>query len=270
MQNKSILLIFITLMAAWLNIVYSWVVESSELEPPVPSNKCVQLAKIVLDNKKTVITELQPEEEPKDKKIAKTEPPENLELNLNLSNILNIDIQPENKRSLDGILVVGDSLGEGLYLEYVKHVRKEHCFKNIKFFVEHSTTTYKWMSDKDFLEELKKPKYKLLLVVLGANQWKMDRVSMLVSIKKFYKKIHKINPNIDIYWVVPAVKNKNLKTIIEDTIGRDRTIAMDEFIDEIPLKKDKIHPSIKKGGYKILWEKILGKLKKRWEIVCKS
>ncbi|WP_197017045.1 hypothetical protein [Persephonella sp. KM09-Lau-8] len=254
-------------MVAWLNIVYSWVVESSELEPPVPSNKCVQLAKIVLENKKTVVTESKSEEKPK---VAKVEIPENLELNINLSDILDIDIQPEGKRFLDGILVVGDSLGEGLYLEYIKHVRKEHCFKNIKFFVAHSTTTYKWMSDKDFLEELKKPKYKLLLVVLGANQWKMDRVSMLVSVKKFYKKIHKINPNIDIYWVVPAVKNENLKLVIEDTIGKDRTIAMDEFIDEIPLKKDRIHPSIKKGGYKVLWKKILERLKDRWEIVCKS
>ena len=254
-------------MAAWLNIVYSWVVESSELDPPVPSNKCVQLAKIVLENKKTVVADSKSEEKPK---VAKVEIPENLELNINLSDILDIDIQPEGKRFLDGILVVGDSLGEGLYLEYIKHVRKEHCFKNIKFFVAHSTTTYKWMSDKDFLKELKKPKYKLLLVVLGANQWKMDRVSMLVSVKKFYKKIHKINPNIDIYWVVPAVKNENLKLVVEDTIGKDRTIAMDEFIDEIPLKKDKIHPSIKKGGYKVLWKKILERLKDRWEIVCKS
>ena len=254
-------------MVAWLNIVYSWVVESSELDPPVPSNKCVQLAKIVLENKKTVVADSKSEEKPK---VAKVEIPENLELNINLSDILDIDIQPEGKRFLDGILVVGDSLGEGLYLEYIKHVRKEHCFKNIKFFVAHSTTTYKWMSDKDFLKELKKPKYKLLLVVLGANQWKMDRVSMLVSVKKFYKKIHKINPNIDIYWVVPAVKNENLKLVVEDTIGKDRTIAMDEFIDEIPLKKDKIHPSIKKGGYKVLWKKILERLKDRWEIVCKS
>ncbi len=255
-------------MAAWLNIVYSWVVENSELDPLLPSNRCVQLAKIVLDDKKTVITKSNSDGKPEETTRMKAY--SNIELNLNLSDILNIDIRPESKRFLDGILVVGDSLGEGLYLEYIKHIRKEHCFKHIKFFVAHSTTTYKWMSDKDFLRELKKPKYKLLLVVLGANQWKMDRVSMLVSVKKFYKKIHKINPNIDIYWVVPAVKNENLKQVIEGIIGKDRTIAMDEFIDEIPLKKDKIHPSIKKGGYKVLWEKILNRLKSRWEIVCKN
>ncbi|RUM59538.1 MAG: hypothetical protein DSY66_06005 [Persephonella sp.] len=259
LRFKHFIIILIILFIPWLNALYSWEADKLRVSEYIPPNKCVQIVKMEIYEKNFIAMKTKPDiqnyiqpkkEEKKSEKKVSEEKKEEL------------------KKPLRKILIVGDSLGEGLYLAYYKRIKKEDKCLKVKFFVKHSTTTRTWRRNKAFLKELASGKYDLVLVVLGANEFAMDKTSLYYNINKFLIEIRKTNPEVEVFWIVPAVPNKYLRKYVEECLGKDYTIAMDDFINEIPLSKDKIHPDIKKNGYTKLWHIVLNKLAEYREIDC--
>jgi hypothetical protein len=285
-----------------LNVVYSYYVdELSTLGSIIPPNKCVALFKLELE-KKTKFSRLRPpkikKEEEKPKKEEKkteeytTQPPPSANItepstaNITESDNVTEEIEtPEEetlveevekeeekpREELKNILVVGDSLGEGLYLAYKWKLPKnlKKCL-NIKFLVRRSTTTKTWLRNKKFFEELEKGDYDTLVIVLGANEWGIDKTTLYYNIMKFCLKVRETNPDIDIYWIVPSTKNEYLKKYVEECVGPDHTIAIGDYEGEIPLSKDKVHPDMKRRGYTKLWYILLQKILTEKVLNCQN
>jgi len=264
MEKKYLVAFSFLLFLPWVNVVYSYFTdELSLMGSVIPPNKCVALVKLELE-KKSKLVEIKEEEN----KIKKKEEPTadintETEVKQEEEKIEEEKIEEEEKerKVLKNILIVGDSLGEGLYLAYQWKISKElkDCL-NIKFMVKHSTTTKTWLKNEKFFETLASGDYDTLIIVLGANEWGIDKTTLYYNINKLYMKVKEINPDIDVYWVVPSTKNEYLRIYIEQTIGKDKTIAIEDYIDEIPLSKDHIHPSMKKNGYEKLWFVILQRI----------
>ena len=260
MINKKYLIIIILLLfLPWLNVFYSLYASNYQISELIPTNKCVEIAKMEFSKKVLIAKKTEPKPIKITEEIPKVEEKEKKEVKKE---------EKEEKKPLKRLLIVGDSLGEGLYLAYYKKIRKEDKCLKVRFFVKHSTTTRRWMRNRKFLEALASKKYDVVLVVLGANEFAIDNVSLYYNINKFLEKLKKVNPDVQIFWVVPPVPNKNLRKYVEECLGKDYTIAMDDFINEIPLSKDKIHPDIKRGGYTKLWHIVLNKLSNYREIDC--
>ncbi len=257
MEKKYILALSFLLFLPWLNVVYSFYTdEYSLIGSLIPPNKCVALVKLELEKKSKLVKENLSVQQEK-KKEKQTEVALNTKPKLTEKKELEKEIE---RKALKNMLVVGDSLGEGLYLSYHWKIKKNlKCF-HVKFLVKHSTTTRTWLRNKKFFKELASGNYDTLVIVLGANEWGMDKTYLYYNINKLYMKIKETNPNIDIYWVVPATKNKYLKEYVEEALGKDKTIAIEDYLNEIPLSKDKVHPDMRKRGYTKLWYVILQRI----------
>ncbi len=265
-NKRQFVILTLLLLLPWLNVLYSLYADNFSISNIIPTNKCVELVKIKYTEEKLFAKKTEPsmkiienyipkiEEDRKEKKALTEEKKEESKL--------------KTKKPLKKLLIVGDSLGEGLYLAYYKKIKREKRCLKVKFFVKHSTTTRNWMRNERFLKELASKKYDTLLVVLGANEFATDKASLYYNINKFLIKLKKINPDIQIFWVVPPVPNKNLRKYVEECLGKNYTIAIDDFLKEIPLSRDNIHPDIKRGGYTKLWHIVLNKLTEYKEINC--
>jgi len=252
------ILLLATLFLPWVSLIYSLNYERIGLSY-VPANKCVEVAKLKSERRvvgysddflkaldRSYVLEDYPETE-------RQEPP----------------VEPKPKpKPIKRLIVVGDSLGEGLYLAfYEKFRRKLKCLK-VRFFVKHSTTTISWARNRKFLRAVASGKYEGVLIVLGANEFATDSVSLYYNVNKLILKIRKLNPNIEIFWLVPPVPNKNLRKFVEEALGEERTIAIEDFLEEIPLSKDRIHPDIRRGGYRKLWGILLRMWAKEGRLAC--
>ena len=269
LNRKQFFIFLILLLIPWVNVIYSLYAENSFLSTFIPTNKCVELAKLKYSEKNFYVKNVKPEiDKVQDKKnLAKKEFKKE-----NFKNLNGFEEKKliKSKKPLKKLLIVGDSLGEGLYIAYYKNIKKEKKCLKVKFFVKHSTTTRNWIRDRKFLKELSSKKYDTVIVVLGANEFAIDKVSLYYNINKFLIRLREINPDIQIFWVVPPVPNKNLRKYVEECLGTDYTIALEDFVKEIPLSKDKIHPDIKKGGYTKLWHIVLNKLMEYRDINCQK
>ncbi|RUM57313.1 MAG: hypothetical protein DSY60_05045 [Persephonella sp.] len=266
-NKRQFVILILLLLLPWLNVLYSLYADNSSISDIIPTNKCVELVKIKYNKEKLFAKKTNPSIKIIENDIPKVEekegekeesiPAEKVEKN-NL----------KEKKPLKKLLIVGDSLGEGLYLAYYKKIKREKRCLKVKFFVKHSTTTRNWMRNERFLKELASKKYDTVLVVLGANEFATDKASLYYNINKFLIKLKKVNPDIQIFWVVPPVPNKNLRKYVEECLGENYTIAIDDFLKEIPLSRDNIHPDIKREGYTKLWHIVLNKLTEYREINC--
>jgi len=278
MEKKYIIIFSLLLFLPWLNIVYSYYSEDTTVGEIIPPNKCVALAKLELEKKSKdesleIIKKYTEEKKKKVKKVredVKEDAIVNIDTGRDVSSIdLNkpmenrevigeVILEEKERKPFGKILIVGDSLGEGLLLAYKWRISKDlkKCL-DIKFLVKHSTTTKTWRKSKKLFDELKSGDYDTLIIVLGANEWGIDKTTLYYNINKLYLKIREINPDIDIYWVVPSTKNEKLREYIEEVVGKDKTIAIEDFQREVPLSKDKVHPDMKRKGYAKLWYVVL-------------
>jgi len=279
MEKKYIIIFSLLLFLPWLNIVYSYYSEDTEIGNIIPPNKCVALAKLELEKKSKfekldIIKKYKEEQEKpleKEKETIQKEGEKNKEGDVlttpEIQNTEGIEQEtveeelppiPKERKPLGKVLIVGDSLGEGLLLAYKWKLSKDlkDCL-NLTFLVKHSTTTKTWRKNKKLFEELESGNYDTLVIVLGANEWGIDKTTLYYNINKLYLKIRETNPDIDIYWVVPSTKNKQLREYVEEVVGKDKTIAIEDFQNEIPLSRDKVHPDMRKKGYAKLWYVIL-------------
>ncbi len=257
LHKKQIGYITFLLFFPWFYLLYSFFAPSSGAEGLLPPNQCVQLIKInnslktadIRDNISTYHIYI-PTEANFDRLLF-------FDLSYKKNKIY---YQKKKNKSPLKVLVVGDSIGEGLYLAYHKYIKKRYPEIKGRFFVKHSTTTYKWINNKRFFKELSSQKYDILLISLGANEWATDDLSLMYNISRFYFKVKKTNPYIKIYWIVPYVRSDKLRKFIEYFVGRNYSIPLEDFVGVIPLSKDKVHPDMKKKGYLKLWHVILDKI----------
>ncbi len=253
MGKKQIAFLIVILFLPWLNLIYSYYADEFHFDDKIPANKCVQLAKL---NKEKNLHYFVEKNTNNIKKLNK-----NIKLKDNIHEVIK-------KKEVKNVLIVGDSLGEGMYIAYYRKMKKRLNCVHVKFLVKHSTTTRKWLKNPKFTEELKSGKYDTLIVVLGANESWIDKITLYYNINKFYMTIKDINPDIDVYWVVPRVKNKNLRKFVEECVGKDKTIAIEDYLNEIPLSKDKVHPDSRREGYTKLWNVVLQKIHQSRDISC--
>ena len=268
--KKQVITLIILLLIPWLNVIYSIYADSYPISEIIPTNKCVELVKIKYSEKYLLAKKVLPEIKIVEEGIPKTDEAKDKKTEKEEKSKQEKKERTDIKKTLERILIVGDSLGEGMYLAYYKKIKKENKCLEVKFFVKHSTTTKKWMRDKRFLKEVASNKYDTVVVVLGANEFAIDKTTLFYNVNKFLIKIREVNPNVQIYWIVPPVPNKNLRKYVEECLGKEYTIAIEDFIKDIPLSNDKIHPDIKKGGYTKLWRIVLNKLTEYREINCRK
>lgn len=254
MGKKHILFLILILFLPWLNLIYSYYADEFHLDDKIPANKCVQLAKLNQEKRSNLVVR-------KNNKNFKQGLKKGIKVRNNIHEIIK-------KKEVKNVLIVGDSLGEGLYIAYYRKMKKRLSCVHVKFLVKHSTTTRKWLKNPKFTKELKSGKYDTLIVVLGANESWIDKITLYYNINKFYMTIKDINPDIDVYWIVPRVKNKNLRKFVEECVGRDKTIAIEDYLNEIPLSKDNVHPDSSKEGYTKLWNVVLKKIHQSRDISC--
>ncbi len=268
MGVKYLIFVFFVLIIPWTYVGYSLLApETPEIQAVFPVNKCIGLARENLNEENTAERNGGKEFEKLISEVAYKESLEEL-----LFPREQVVQKPKQKRFPKGknihVLVVGDSLGEGLYLEYHKSLAKKfRCFK-VDFLVRHSTTTIFWANNRRLFETLKR-EYDIILIVLGANEWKLDRISIKYNVKRFLNKLRKYS-DADLYWVVPPVDNEFLRHAVESLLGSDKTIALKDFLQEIPLDRDGIHPSMRKRGYYKLWEIILETMFGEVGLPCQS
>ncbi len=271
-SKKSVVGIGFILFLPWVYVFFSVYAERLGIEDFIPPNKCIEIAKLEIDEDKIFSNpyELKPMKQEKIREDL-------LIANFHLEDIPswdyttdNIDIPKSTDHCIKNILVVGDSIGEGLSLAFKKYFKKKLNCINVKFLVKRSTSTFHWLKDRVFLKSLKDNNYDVIVVSLGANQWNTDKLSLYYHIGKFYFNVHSLAPDSKIYWVVPAVKSRYLRKYVENFVGIDNTIAIEDYEDVIPLSKDKVHLNMKKHGYLKLWNIILNKIGENNVLSCKK
>ena len=275
MQNKkSVLSIGLILLLPWVYVFFSVYAEKIGIEDFIPPNKCIEIAKLQINEDEIFSNPYELKDMKKESRVREDLLIANFHLERFPSWEIFLDKKNKSKDTsencIKNILVVGDSIGEGLFLAFKKYFRKKLNCINVKFLVKRSTATFHWLKDKTFLNNLRKNKYDVIIVSLGANQWNTDKLNLYYHIGKFYLKVHSLSPNSKLYWIVPAVKSKYLRRYVEYFVGSDNTIAIEDYTKIIPLSKDKVHLNMKKHGYVKLWNIILNKIGENSILSCKK
>ena len=269
-NKKSIVGIGLILLLPWVYVFFSVYADKLGIEDFLPPNKCIELAKLQINEDEIysnpyqlkandeirndlLIANFHLEEIPSWESIDKT-----------------VNFQHNSEECIKNILVVGDSIGEGLLLSFKKHFRKKLNCINVKFFVKRSTATFHWLKNKSFLKNVRKGIYDIIIVSLGANQWNTDKLNLYYHLAKFYFKIHSLSPNSKVYWIVPDVKSKYLRKYVESLVGIEKTIAIEDYEKVIPLSRDKVHLDMRKHGYVKLWNIIFNKIGENKLLSCKK
>ncbi len=261
-DKKTFLIIGFILFIPWIYIFFSVYAQKIGLEDFIPPNKCIEIAKIQFNSEDMYSSG-------KDKKMYTDILDFSLEDIPDVNTLFLNGEEEENIKPVRNILVVGDSIGEGLYLSYLKSIKNRFDCVNFKFYVKQSTTTFYWLKNKRFLKDISSNRYDVAIISLGANEWNTDTVSLFYHIRKFYLKIKELCPNTDIYWVIPNVKSRFLREYIEKSVGKENCIAIEDFKGYIPLSKDRVHLDMRKHGYKKLWDIIIHKINSYRYLSCK-
>lgn len=120
--------------------------------------------------------------------------------------LLSTSSQPE-------ILLVGDSMAEGLSPHLVKSLSGRYRFSHL---YKRGTTVHYWNKNKEFIQKLTSKKYATILVSLGTNDLKIKSKQTNVY-AEFQQKL--IESGSNIYWIVPPpmpFKNESVLDWIEN------------------------------------------------------
>jgi hypothetical protein len=146
-----------------------------------------------------------------------------------------------NSSSILKILVIGDSMGEGL--AYGLNSLKKQYPIQIKSLAKSSTTTHYWCSTHNFQTTIEKYKPNLILIALGTNEWNGVGSATKMRIHKIHNKFQEIG--IQSVWITPPVKKATqFNTMVLDVYGDS---AYDSSDLNVPRGSDKVHPTLK--GY---------------------
>jgi len=264
----ALLALALVLALPWALVLYSLYVE----EPlPFPPNRCVELVREKLEERALARLKLAEPVRGLELTLAEPPAPELKKPEKGPSRPKRVVKKRAEHEPAVRLLVVGDSLGEGLYLAYARSLARElkSCLK-VRFFVRHSTTTRWWSRHGGFLSELKRGRYDALIVVLGANEWATDAVTLRYNVKRFCKKVKGLRPDLPVYWVVPPTGNERLREFVEECVGPERAVAIEDYLEYIPMSRDRVHPDLRRGGYERLWDVILRRLLTGRALACGS
>lgn len=143
------------------------------------------------------------------------------------------------------VLLIGDSMGQGLKLPLKKNVESNgHQFIAA---VERSSSIIKWAGTKKLDKLLKEHKANYVMISLGAND--IDSKQLEYYEERIQTLVEKM-PDIKFIWIGPPLwkKDSGMEEMMAHKIGKER--YFDSKSIKIPRAGDGIHPTWR--GYK-LW-----------------
>lgn len=177
----------------------------------------------------SVVSSVQPEEEIKKQKIA-------IDLEENFSE--------DNSSKLLKVLVIGDSMGEGIAYG-LGQLKKRYPIR-YKSFAKASTTTFYWNSELLKNKEIENFAPDIVLIALGTNEWNGVGSGTKLRILKIYNKLESMG--LRSVWVTPPVCDATkFYEMVYEVYGQH---TYDSRMLTLPRGPDKIHPTMK--GY-ITW-----------------
>ncbi len=154
------------------------------------------------------------------------------------------DMLLENNTSQLKVLVLGDSMGEGIAYG-LSQLKKRYPIR-YKSFAKASTTTFYWNSELLKNKEIENFAPDIVLIALGTNEWNGVGSATKLRILKIYNKLESMG--LKSVWVTPPVCDANkFYEMVYDVYGNH---TYDSRMINLPRGPDKIHPTMK--GY-ITW-----------------
>lgn len=145
------------------------------------------------------------------------------------------------KKIKDKILVIGDSMAQGLE----PHFKKLSLENNISIITRFKigSSSFYWSGDENLTQEIEKFHPDVVLIVLGANEW------IASSNPKLKRAIKKLTSNIaltntEYVWIGPPINEaKEYYQMLRDTTNPKFVYDYTEL--NVTRAKDKIHPNSK-------------------------
>jgi hypothetical protein len=160
---------------------------------------------------------------------------------LNASNLA-LDLNNEK------IFILGDSMGEGI--AYGMQSIKKSYHLDVQSIAKCSTTTLYWMKNHELEAKIQTYKPKIVLVILGTNEWNGVNNGTKLRIMQLHDRLEKLD--VSSIWITPPVPNSDqFYEMVRDVYGDN---AYDFRNIDLPRGPDNIHPTIK--GY-IVWSKAI-------------
>lgn len=153
-------------------------------------------------------------------------------------------LESNNSSKVIKILVIGDSMGEGIAYG-LSRLKNKYPIK-FKSLAKSSTTTFYWNSELLQNKNIELFSPDIVLIALGTNEWNGVGSATKLRIMKIYNKLQAMG--LKSIWITPPVtKSTKFYEMVHEVYGE---LTYDSRMLNVPRGPDKIHPTL--NGY-ISW-----------------